>query len=73
MKEHLSDQRWTHHLLSRHAELDALEDDLAFESILSNANDSESIPSYLRDDVNEALPDLVDEPQAEGKQAAKAV
>jgi charged multivesicular body protein 5 len=42
------------------AELDALEDDLAFESIQGNTNHDEAIPSYLRDDMNEPLPDLVD-------------
>lgn len=43
-------------------ELDALEDDLAYESI---AGESEAIPSYLRDDIHEPLPDLVDEQPAE--------
>jgi len=53
------------------AELDALEDDLAFESI---AGVSDAIPSYLRDNIHEPLPDLVDEPPTEAdKQAAKAV
>jgi charged multivesicular body protein 5 len=53
------------------AELEALEDDLAFESVSGN---DEAIPSYLKDDMNEPLPDLV-EPTSEapGKQAAKAV
>ena len=44
------------------AELEALEDDLAFESV---SGDSEAIPSYLRDDIHEPLPDLVDESPAE--------
>lgn len=53
------------------AELEALEDDLAFESVSGN---DEAIPSYLKEDMGEPLPDLVD-PKAEdpGKQAAKAI
>lgn len=39
-------------------ELDALEDELAFESVSGN---DEAIPSYLRDDIHEPLPDLVDD------------
>lgn len=46
---------WLTHVL---AELDALEDELAFESVSGN---DEAIPSYLRDDINEPLPDLVDD------------
>lgn len=53
------------------AELEALEDDLAFESVSGN---DEAIPSYLKDDMNEPLPDLVEPTTADpGKQAAKAV
>ncbi|CAD6585134.1 MAG: hypothetical protein CYPHOPRED_002975 [Cyphobasidiales sp. Tagirdzhanova-0007] len=52
------------------AELDALEDDLAFESV---AGESDAIPSYLREDVRETLPDLNPAPKEVDKQAAKAV
>lgn len=51
---HLAD----HDYVIKRAELDALEDDLAFESV---AGESEAIPSYLREDIHETLPDLVDE------------
>ncbi|KAL7004703.1 Vacuolar protein-sorting-associated protein 60 [Cystobasidiomycetes sp. EMM_F5] len=53
------------------AELDALEDDLAFESI---SGESDAIPSYLRDDLkDEPLPDLVEAPSSVPQEAAKAV
>ena len=45
-----------------YTELDALEDELAFESVSGN---DEAIPSYLRDDIHEPLPDLVDDKPVE--------
>ena len=50
----MSQLKWPTFSLS---ELDALEDDLAFESV---NGDPEAIPSCLREDAHEALPDLVD-------------